>query len=268
MVTKSSIEVVQKPGNLHKIWVPLQVLNSLEPNWGDHIGVAVMLAPVAYIDHTTSPIRSCICQCKNAVSLQFHFYQLKFQADRRVLPVVPVGRRPYGTCGVSSLNLVSQPHGRLRLRGPCTWFVLFCDFFLCISSWKLHASTFQNFYDSSWYFRFWRFYARIFSSCSLGKKIHNKNYVRRLCLSGTTVPRWTRLWSQPSPPTHLQELQIEVWFRICEISFFNRDSNSLQEPQHTPSSNLCSQRNAVSSDSYSINAKIIMPITKCIFRGN
>ena len=124
MVTQSSVEVIQKPGNLHKIWVPLQVLNSLEPNWGDHIGVAVMLAPVAYIDHTTSPIRSCICQCKNAVSLQFHFYQLKFQADRRVLPVVPVGRRPYGTCGVSSLNLVSQPHGRLRLRGPCTWFVL------------------------------------------------------------------------------------------------------------------------------------------------
>jgi len=33
------------------------VLNSLEPNWGDHIGVAVLLAPVAYIDHTTSPIR-------------------------------------------------------------------------------------------------------------------------------------------------------------------------------------------------------------------
>ena len=164
-----------------------------------------MLAPVAYIDHTTSPIRSCICQCKNAVSLQFHFSQLKFQADRRVLPVVPVGRRPYGTCGVSSLNLVSQPHGRLRLRGPCTWFVLLCDFFLCISSWKLYASTFQNFSDLSWYFRFWRFYARIFSSCSLGKKIHNKNYVRRLCLSGTTVPRWTRPWSQPLPPTHLQE---------------------------------------------------------------
>ena len=61
MVTKSSKEVIQKPDNLHKIWVPLQVLNSLEPNWGDHIGVAVLLAPVAYIDHTTSPIRSCIC---------------------------------------------------------------------------------------------------------------------------------------------------------------------------------------------------------------
>ena len=76
MVTKSSIEVIQKPGNLHKIWVPLKVLNSLEPNWGDHIGVAVMLAPVAYIDHTTSPIRSCIGQCKNAVSSQFHFSQL------------------------------------------------------------------------------------------------------------------------------------------------------------------------------------------------
>ena len=86
---------------------------------------------------------------------------------------------------------------------PSTWFlnlmadygcgdhvlVLFCDFFLCISSWKWHASTFQNFSDSSWYVRFWRFYARIFSSCSLGKKIHNKNYVRRLYLSGTTVPR-------------------------------------------------------------------------------
>ena len=165
---------------------------------------------------------------------------------------------------------------------PSTWFlnlmadygcgdhvlVLFCDFFLCISSWKLYASTFQNFSDSSWYVRFWRFYARIFSSCSLGKKIHNKNYVRRLYLSGTTVPRWTRPWSQPSPPTHLQELKIEAWFRICEISFFNRDCISLQEPQHTPSSNLCSQRNAVSSDSYSISAKIIMPIAKCLFLAN
>ena len=148
------------------------------------------------------------------------------------------------------------------------YLICFVIFFLCISSWKLHASTFQNFSDSSWYSRFWRFYARIFSSCSLGKKIHNKNYVRRLCLSGTMVPRWTRLWSQPSPPTHLQELEIEVWFRICEISFFNRDSNSLQEPQHTPSSNLCSQRNAVSSDSYSISAKKIMPIAKCLFLGN
>lgn len=33
------------------------VLNSLEPSWGDRVGVAVMLAPVAYVHHTTSPIR-------------------------------------------------------------------------------------------------------------------------------------------------------------------------------------------------------------------
>ena len=55
---------------------------------------------------------------------------------------------------------------------------------------------------------------------------------------------------------------------LWDFFFFNRDRISLQEPQHTPSSNLCSQRNAVSSDSYWINAKIIMPITKCIIRGN
>ena len=32
------------------------VMNSLDPTWSDRVELAVMLAPVAYVDHMTSPI--------------------------------------------------------------------------------------------------------------------------------------------------------------------------------------------------------------------
>ena len=137
MVTKSSTEVIQKPNNLHKYefhcrcWTPWSQTGETTSVWLS----CLLLWPTL-----TTPLRlsgpafvsvKMQSRCNSAPH-----NSVKFQADRRVLPVVPMGRRPHGTCGVSSLNLVSQPHGRLRLRGPCTWFILFCFviFFLCISS--------------------------------------------------------------------------------------------------------------------------------------
>ena len=37
----------------------------------------------------------------------------------------------------------------------------------------MNCTTLRNYSDSSWYFRFWKFFVRIFSSCSLGKAQEN-----------------------------------------------------------------------------------------------